>query len=100
MPTYDYRCEKCGNEFEEILKIADRNVPTESSCTQNIDVQQTEHMTFAQACGGEIKMKTVAPGIGDPLKMGIKKPDGRYVEKLKEIKKNHPLGTVSAKDYW
>ena len=45
-------------------------------------------------------MKTVAPGIGDPLKMGLVKPDGRYVEKLKEIKKNHPLGTVSAKDYW
>jgi len=22
------------------------------------------------------------------------------VEKLKEIKKNHPLGTVSSKDYW
>ena len=45
-------------------------------------------------------MKAVAPGIGDPLKMGLIKPDGQYVEKLKEIKKNHPLGTVSAKDYW
>ena len=45
-------------------------------------------------------MKAVAPGIGDPLKLGLKKPDGRYVEKLKEIKKKHPLGTVSAKDYW
>ena len=100
MPTYDYRCEKCGHTFEESLKMADRNVPTESPCTQDIDVQQTEHMSFAEVCGGEIKMKTVAPGIGDPLKMGLIRPDGRYVEKLKEIKKNHPLGTVSAKDYW
>ena len=93
MPTYDYKCEKCEHEFEEFLTIARRNEPTETPCERQVH-------RAAPICGGEIKMKTVAPGIGDPLKMGIKKPDGRYVEKLKEIKKNHPLGTVSAKDYW
>ena len=84
---------KCEYEFEEFLTIARRNEPTETPCERQVH-------RAAPICGGEIKMKTVAPGIGDPLKMGIKKPDGRYVEKLKEIKKNHPLGTVSAKDYW
>ena len=93
MPTYDYKCEKCEHEFEEFLTIARRNEPTETPCERQVH-------RAAPICGGEIKMKTVAPGIGDPLKMGIKKPDGRYVEKLKEIKKNHPLCTVSAKDYW
>ena len=93
MPTYDYKCEKCEHEFEEFLTIARRNEPTETPCEKQVH-------RAAPICGGEIKMKTVAPGIGDPLKMGLKKPDGRYVEKLKEIKKNHPLGTVSAKDYW
>ena len=28
MPYYDYRCKKCGHEFEENLKIADRDAPT------------------------------------------------------------------------
>ena len=93
MPTYDYKCEKCEHEFEEMLSISRREEPTEVPCERQLH-------RAAPICGGEIKMKTVAPGIGDPLKMGLKKPDGRYVEKLKEIKKNHPLGTVSAKDYW
>ena len=93
MPTYDYKCEKCEHEFEEFLTIARRNEPTETPCEKQVH-------RAAPICGGEIKMKTVAPGIGDPLKMGLIKPDGQYVEKLKEIKKNHPLGTVSSKDYW
>ena len=93
MPTYDYKCEKCEHEFEEMLSISRREEPTEVPCERQLH-------RAAPICGGEIKMKVVAPGIGDPLKMGLIKPDGRYVEKLKEIKKNHPLGTVSAKDYW
>ena len=93
MPTYDYKCEKCGHEFEELFSISRRNEPTEVPCERQLH-------RASPICGGEIKRKVVAPGIGDPLKMGLKKPDGRYVEKLKEIKKNHPLGTVSAKDYW
>lgn len=93
MPTYNYKCEKCEHEFEEMLSISRRKEPTEVPCERQLH-------RAAPICGGEIKMKAVAPGIGDPLKLGLKKPDGRYVEKLKEIKKNHPLGTVSAKDYW
>ena len=93
MPTYDYKCEKCEYEFEEMLSISRRKEPTEVPCERQLH-------RASPICGGEIKMKTVAPGIGDPLKMGLVKPDGQYVEKLKEIKKNHPLGTVSSKDYW
>ena len=93
MPTYNYKCEKCEHEFEEMLSISRREEPTEVPCERQLH-------RAAPICGGEIKIKVVAPGIGDPLKMGLIKPDGQYVEKLKEIKKNHPLGTVSAKDYW
>ena len=93
MPTYNYKCEKCEHEFEEMLSISRRKEPTEVPCERQLH-------RAAPICGGEIKIKVVAPGIGDPLKLGRIKPDGRYVEKLKEIKKNHPLGTVSAKDYW
>ncbi len=94
MPTYDYECIKCGLTFEEDLKIADRNAPTESPCVQEIDVQQTEHMTFAQACGGEVKQMIVkASGFaydnisspGHP-----KKPPGWYTDKIKDMKRNIP----------
>ena len=89
MPTYDYRCEKCGHTFEESLKIADRNVPTESPCTQDIDVQQTKHMTFAEACGGEVKQIIVAAsGLADPVRLGIRKPDDGFKDMMRRMKKN------------
>ena len=99
MPTYDYKCEKCGYEFEEFLTISRRNEPTETPCTQNIDVQQTEHMTFAQVCGGEVKQIIVkASGfaydnIASPGH--AKKPPSWMTDKLKEIKKNQPKATMS-----
>jgi len=89
MPTYDYRCEKCGHTFEEALKIADRNVPTESPCTQDIDVQQTEHMSFAEVCGGEVKQIIVAAsGLADPVRLGIRKPDDGFKDMMRRMKKN------------
>ena len=30
MPTYQYKCNICGFEFEEAHKIADRNIPCEN----------------------------------------------------------------------
>ena len=30
MPTYQYKCNSCGFEFEESHKIADRNIPCEN----------------------------------------------------------------------
>ena len=95
MPTYDYRCEKCGHTFEEILKIADREVPTKLLCTQQ--TQTTKHMSLE--CGGEVKQIIVrASGFaydniaspGHP-----KKPPGWMKDKLKEIKKNQAKSTMS-----
>jgi len=98
MPTYDYRCEKCGHTFEESLKIADRNVPTESPCTQDIDVQQTKHMTFAQACGGEVKQIIVAASgfAYDNIRTrhSTKKVPGWYTDKIKDMKRNIPGNTL------
>ena len=94
MPTYDYRCEKCGHTFEEALKIADRNVPTESPCTQDINVQQTKHMTFAQACGGEIKQIIAAPYFGydniHTRHSTKNKEPGWFKDKITDLKRNNP----------
>ena len=94
MPTYDYKCEKCGHTFEEDLKIADRKIPTESPCAQQIP--QTKHMNFE--CGGEVKQIIVkAAGFaydnisspGHP-----KKPPGWYTDKIKDMKRNIPGNTL------
>jgi putative FmdB family regulatory protein len=72
MPTYDYRCKDCGNEFEVICKISemdDKKVCPECSC------EDTERFI-----GG-------APSIGDPIRLGLRKvPDG-FKDVLKKIDK-------------
>ena len=94
MPTYDYKCEKCGYAFEEDLKIADRNIPTESPCVQEIDVQQTKHMTFAQACGGEVKQIIAAPYFGydniHTRHSTKNKEPGWFKDKITDLKRNNP----------
>ena len=40
MPTYDYKCTKCGNVFEKELKIADRKIPTEDLLVQKMFLKQ------------------------------------------------------------
>ena len=93
MPTYDYRCEKCGNEFEEILKIADREVPTKSPCTQQ--TQATKHMSFG--CGGEVKQIIVrASGFAyDNIRTKhSKKVPGWYTDQIKDMKRNIPGNTL------
>jgi len=98
MPTYDYECKKCGYVFEEDLKIADRNIPTESPCTQDINVQETKDMTFAQACGGEVKKIIAAPYFGydniHTRHSTKNKEPGWFKDKMTDMKKNIPGNTL------
>ena len=96
MPTYDYRCEKCGNEFEDFLPMAKRAEPTESPCTQQIP--QTKHMNFE--CGGKINQvpgSTPAAFAYDNIASPghPKKPPSWMTDKLKEIKKQQVKSTMS-----
>ena len=93
MPTYDYRCEKCGNEFEDFLPMAKRAEPTEEPCDKQLDKE-------APVCGGKINQ---VPGstptafaydnISSPGH--TKKPPSWMTDKLKEIKKEQPKSTMS-----
>tara|TARA_Y100000004_G_scaffold125812_1_gene141546 strand:- start:1283 stop:1534 length:252 start_codon:yes stop_codon:yes gene_type:complete len=75
MPTYDYKCDSCDNEFEEVHRIADRNIPVGKICG---------------VCGkGKIEIKIAAPGMADAARIGMKKPDAGFRDRLKEIKKAH-----------
>ena len=87
MPTYDYECIKCGYTFEEDLKIADRNIPTEERCR-------------FPTCGGEVKQIIAAPYFGyDNIKtkhsQNNKVPDW-YSDKIKDLKhsKRFPGNTL------
>ena len=82
MPYYDYKCDKCGHEFEESLKIADRDAPTEQPCR-------------FPTCGGEVKMVYANPHIGDPWHHSGKKVDEGFKDRLREIKKTHHGSTIN-----
>ena len=94
MPTYDYRCEKCGNEFEDFLPMSIRTEPTKEPCDKQIE--QTKHMSIK--CGGKISQ---VPGLTSFAYDNIaspghpKKPPGWMTDKLKEIKKKQPKSTMS-----
>ena len=32
MPTYQYKCNECDNTFEEVHRVADRNIPVDTLC--------------------------------------------------------------------
>ena len=81
MPTYDYKCEKCGHTFEKDLKIADRKIPTEELC---------EFPT----CGGEVQQIIAAPYFGyDNIKTRHStnnKEPGWFKDKITDLKRNNP----------
>jgi|TARA_Y100000310_G_scaffold344958_1_gene460782 putative FmdB family regulatory protein len=84
MPTYDYKCENCEYEFEEVYSISKRNIPVGEPC-ENCET-------------GKIQMKVTAPGIGDPVKLGIRKTDKNFNDKLNAIKKAHIGSTIQVRD--
>ena len=79
MPTYEYKCKNCELVFEEMHKIAERNIPIEKPCPQ---------------CGGEIQMNFCAVGFVDPMRIGVTKRPEWFKDRLREIKKKHPLGKL------
>ena len=90
MPTYDYKCEKCDHTFEKSLKIADRGVPTESPCEEQLH-------RAAPICGGEVKQIIVmASGFAyDNIRTKhSKKEPGWFKDKMTDMKKNIPGNTL------
>jgi putative FmdB family regulatory protein len=96
MPTYDYKCEKCGHEFEEMLPISRRNEPTETPCSMRIlDANQDPQ---GSDCNGEVKKIILAPGFVYDNIAGIKghtkKPPDWFGDRMKHIKKTSPGGNL------
>jgi len=77
MPLYDYRCKECGHEFEDQQTIDARNVPRYNPCPE---------------CGssGNIILMIGKPGMGDSVRLGIKRPQSDVIDKMKDINSNMP----------
>lgn len=71
MPTYDYKCKSCGNTFERILKIANREDPMSEPCVE---------------CGGEITNVIGVPTVVGSIKSPSSAPSG-FRDVLKSIHK-------------
>lgn len=75
MPLYEYECNVCHHYWEGQLPIADRNKPVESPCPICATIDSVE------------KVLTGAPGIGDPIRLGLRKPSEGHRDILRAMKK-------------
>ena len=55
MPIYEYKCENCGHEFEEMLHFSERDVPLNTPCPNRIFDRNQEPQCFN--CDGKIHLK-------------------------------------------
>ena len=85
MPAYTYHCNSCNHDFEKVLKIADRDLPTQEPCP---------------SCNAEGQVqKTIlgAPSIGDPVRLGVIKPDSGFKEVMQKIHAANPGSNLNQK---
>lgn len=77
MPNYDYMCRACDHRFEEFLLMKDRDKPCKKGCPK---------------CGKKKVEQYIpsAPPVIDPVRLGIRRPDGGFKEVMSKIKAAHP----------
>ena len=76
MPTYQYKCSECENAFEEIHRIADREVPVDKLCG---------------ICGrGKIQLIPQIPSMISMRGSWRQHTSDGWKDRLKEIKRNNP----------
>ena len=82
MPTYSYQCKSCEHYFEELLKIAEMNVPVGEPCPE---------------CGkSEInKILTAPPKLVDPVSVGRVKVNSDFSNMLSGMKRYYKGSTIN-----
>lgn len=85
MPNYVYNCKNCSTTFEKFLIIDKRKVPLGEPCPA-CDVKN------------QIELVPAAPAIGDPVRLGVRRPPSdfqKYV--MGRVKANHPGSALENK---
>ena len=76
MPTYQYKCSECENSFEEIRRIADREIPVDKVCG---------------VCGrGKIQLIPQIPSMISMRGSWRQHTSDGWKDRLKEIKRSKP----------
>ena len=76
MPTYQYKCNECGNEFEEIHRVADREIPVDKVCG---------------VCGrGKIQLIPQIPSMISMRGSWRQHTSDGWKDRMKEIARNNP----------
>ena len=82
MPYYDYRCSQCNEVFELKLPITEVDTPTKDPCPK----------CFKTEC---VEVVIGAPALGDPVSLGITKPDPEFQRLLGRMKQKFgPKSTI------
>ena len=55
MPIYEYKCDKCGHEFEKMLHFSERDVPLNTPCSMRIFNRNHDPECFD--CDGKVHLK-------------------------------------------
>ena len=55
MPIYEYKCDTCGHELEEMLHFSERDVPLNTPCPNRIFDRNQEPQCFD--CDGKVHLK-------------------------------------------
>jgi len=71
MPTYSFRDKETQETFDKLMSYSDKLV----------FLEENPHLE---------PIITSAPGIGDPVRLGLKKPSDSFRDVLKNIKSHHP----------
>jgi len=77
MPIYTLLNTETGESFTEVMSIAEK----EDFLKNNPEFQQ---------------QIVSAPALGDSIRLGLKKPDNGFRDRLKEIKKQHSRGLTKS----
>jgi len=76
MPTYTFKNNDTNEVFEKTMKIAERDQY----------VQNNPNLT---------QVITGAPSIGDPVRLGIRRPDDNFRDVLKNVKHHHKKDNIN-----
>lgn len=84
MPNYDFICNSCSSAWDDSMPIADRDKPVEEPCP---------------FCGAPKAVERLvgAPAIGDPVRLGIKKPPKAFQARLRDIAKKFNGGKINGR---
>jgi len=82
MPTYEYHCKKCDHRFNLMVRIPLMDAATTEPCPSCNEYQV------------ERNFPSIAPTIGDAVRLGIRRPDEGFKDVLRKIHNANPQSNI------